>query len=143
MSDEITCAKVDERINSAAKEIVEANAPFPRESSLETWQEYSDNLESCLNGARDYAWEEVDSWDWMIYTYQGFQVYDCLWSEDKAQAEEEYWDCNETANGLTPYELGAGIAFFALVNMLSQEIEKQCEELQELAQDKIYQLERE
>lgn len=143
MSEEITCAKVDERIKSAAKEIVEANAPFPRESSLETWQEYSDNLGSCIEEARDHAWQEVDSWDWAIYTYQGFQVYDCLWSEDQTQAEDEYWEYNETVNGLTPYELGAGIAFFALVNMLAQEIEKQCEELQELAQDKIYQLERE
>lgn len=143
MSEEITCAKVDTRIKSAAKEIVEANAPFPKESSLEGWQDYSDNLESCLEEARDHAWQEVDSWDWAIYTYQGFRVYECLWGEDKAQAEEEYWDCNEGVKDISPYELGAGIAFFALVNMLSQEIEKQCEEMQEIAQDKIWQLERE
>ena len=142
MTDEITYATVIKRIESSAKEIIEAQAPFPKESSLEVWQEYSDNLESCLEEARDHAWEEVENWDWMIYTYQGFQVYDCLWGEDQAQAEQEFWECNEGIKDVSPYYLGAGIAFFALVSMLSQEIERQCEEMQELAQDKIWQLER-
>lgn len=143
MSEENTYAKVTARIFTAAKEIIEANAPFPKEPGLEAWQEYLDNLEACLDKARDHAWQEVANWGWAIYTYQGFQVYACLTTSEQLGAEFEYWECNEWIKDVSPYELGAAIAFFALVNMLSQEIWQQCEDLQELAQDKIWQLERE
>ena len=143
MSEEITYVKVMARVESAAEEIIKASAPFPKENTVEAWEAYQEALEACLDNSRDMAWEEVDSWDWMIYTYQGFQVYDCLWGEDQAQAEQEFWECNEGIKDVSPYYLGAGIAFFALVSKLTQEIERQCEEMQELAQDKIWQLERE
>ena len=144
MSNEITYAKVLARVESAAKDIIDEVAPMPKDSSEEAWQEFADKLEALLDGeARDYANESVDSWDWTIYTYQGFQVYDCLPSDLQTQCEEEYWDCNGSVEGASPYGLGASMAFFALVSLLTQEIERQCKEMQELAQDKIWQLERE
>ena len=148
MSNEITYAKVLARVESAAKDIIDEVAPMPKDSSEEAWQEFADKLEALLDGeARDYARESVDSWDWIIYTYQGFQVYDALLSSEQNDAEQQWEECGgyETAkdNSEGPYEIACHIAFFALVDMLAQEIERQCEEMQELAQDKIWQLERE
>lgn len=145
MSEEITYAKVVARVTSAAEEIIAANAPFPKEGSLEAWQEYSDNLKACLDEARDHARQEVDAWDWTAYMYQGFQVYEALPFVERTDAEEEYFKCNGNLEIKTlygPYDMAAGMAWFALVSMLTQKIEKQCEDLQELAQDKIWQLER-
>lgn len=137
MSDEITYAAVIKRIESSAKEIIDAQAPFPKENTAEAWGAYQEALESCLDNSRDMAWEEVDSWDWVIYTYQGFLVYDCLPSDLQTQCEEDFWDCSGSVKDKSPYELGASMAFFALVSLLTQEIERQCEELLELAQNQM------
>jgi len=125
MTDEITYSAVLRRIEYSAKEIIEELAPFPKENTVEAWEAYQEALESFFDDSRDMAWGEVGNWDWMIYTYQGFLVYDCLPSDLQTQCEEEYWECNGAVKGESPYELGASMAFFALVSLLAQEIERQ------------------
>ena len=137
MSDEITYTAVIKRIEYSAKEIIGAQVPFPKENTIEALEAFQEALEACLDNSRDVAWEEIDSWDWSIYTYQGFLVYDCLPSDLQTQCENEYWDCNGDVKGESPYELGASMASFALVSLLTEEIERQCEELLELAQNQM------
>lgn len=137
MSDKITYAAIIKRIESSAKEIIEAQAPFLKEDTIESWEASLKALEACFDNSRDMAWEEIDSWDWVIYTYQGFLVYDCLPDDLQTQCEEEYWERNDFVKGESPYDIGAEMAFFALVSLLTQEIERQCEDILELAQNKM------
>lgn len=68
-------------------------------------------------------------------------MYDALSSQEQNDAESEYWDVNKGCFEGGPYELGAGIAYFALVRMWVEECESQCEDLIELAQNQIENLE--
>ena len=145
MADKITYKAILERVEYTAKDIIDEVVPMPRDSSEEAWQGFADQLDALLDGeARDYARESVDSWDWIIYTYQGFQVYDALSSSEQNDAGQQWEECGgyETAkdNSEGPYEIACHIAFFALVDMLAQEIERQAEELNEMAQNKLEQL---
>lgn len=159
MTDKITYKAILDRVEYTAKDILGEvvsmpQLPAPNDFSNEVdwevtckdlWEDFADKLEALLDGeARDYASESVDSWDWTIYTYQGFQVYDALSSSEQNDAEQQWEECGgyETAkdNSEGPYEIACRIAYFALVDMLTQEIERQAEDLMELAQNKLEQL---
>ena len=145
MAGRITYKEILDRVEYAAKDILDEVAPMPKDSSEEVWQEFADKLDALIDGeAREYAIESVDSWDWSIYTYKGFQVYDALSSSEQNDAEEQWAECGgyEAAkdNSEGPYEIACHIAFFALVDMLTREIERQAEDLMEMAQDKLDQL---
>ena len=145
MTDKITYKEILDRVEYTAKDILDDVAPMPKDSSEKAWEEFAGNLEILLDGeAREHAEAEIDSWDWTIYTYKGFQVYDALSSSEQNDAEQQWEECGgyETAkdNSEGPYEIACRIAYFALVDMLTQEVERQAEELMELAQNKLEQL---
>ena len=145
MTDVITYKDIRDRVEYTAKDIIDEVAPMPKESTEEAWQDFVEKLDALLDGeARDLAWESVDSCDWTIYTYKGFQVYDALPSDVQNKAQMYWEDCGgyETAKDGSegPYEIACRIAFFALVDMLTQEIERQAEDLMELANTKLEQL---
>lgn len=145
MTDKITYEAILDRVDCTAKDILDEVAPMPEDSSEEAWQEFADKLDALIDGeAREYAEAEIGSWDWTIYTYKGFQVYDALSSSEQNDAEQQWAECGgyETAkdNSEGPYEIACHIAFFALIDMLTQEVERQAEELMELTQNKLDQL---
>lgn len=145
MTDTITYKAILDRVEYTTKDILDEVAPMPKDSSEEAWQEFADKLDALIGWkAREHAEAEVDSWDWVIYTYKGFQVYDALSSSEQNDAEQQWEECGgyETAkdNSEGPYEIACRIASFALGDMLTQEIERQAEDLMELAQNKLEQM---
>lgn len=142
MTDTITYKAIRERIKQEAKEIIEQYAEFPTENTCDSWEDYTDKLEKLRDEeSHDLAYESVDSWDWSIYTYKGFQVYDALNGQERQDAESMFEDVGgyETAadQKMGPYEMGAAMAFWWLVQELHEEIENRCEELIELANDQM------
>lgn len=109
--------------------------------SYDAWESFQSDLEALQDEAHDKAHTEVDSWDWSIYTYQGFQVYDSLSSDEQSEAESLFEEAGgyeyaaEAKQG--PYEMGCTMAFHWLVNSLADAIRGQCDELIELAQGEL------
>lgn len=130
----ITYKAIIERVEYDVKEYT---PNLPTTNTIEAWEAFMDECEVLQEDAHVKARESVDSWDWSIYTYKGFQVYDALSSQEQNDAESEYWDCNQGCFEGSPYELGAGIAYFALVRMWAEECYRQCDDLIELAQNQI------
>lgn len=135
---EITYKAIRDRITSEAKEII-GEIEFPKESTQENWEEYQSELEYLKDSeAYEKAHESVDSWDWSIYTYKCFQVFDCLSSSEQCDAEQAFDDAGgyeEFKDG--PYELGCAMAYHWLCNELTREIEYQCDELLEMVETKL------
>lgn len=136
---DITYRAIRERIESSAKDIIESQCNFPTESSQ--WEAYQSELETLMEEAHDNAQEEVDSWDWVIYTYKGFQVFDALNGQEQAQAEFLFADCDgyQTATDLKhgPYEMGCTMAYLWLAQELASEIQSQCDELIDICQTNL------
>lgn len=138
MADTITYKAIIERVESDVKEYT---PELPKENTLEAWEAFIDECEALQEDVYGKATESVDSWDWNIYTYKGFKVYDALPVSEQNVAEQEYWESNQDTFAEGPYELGAEIAFFALVRLWAEECNQQCEDLIELANNQIENLE--
>lgn len=138
MSDKITYKAIGDRIKSTAKDIID-EIEFPKDSTYDNWEKYQSELVEIQETAFELADETVAYWDWTIYTYKGFQVYDALMSSDQTEAENLYWDVNSGSDltGASPYELGCAMAQFWLERELANEIEVQCEELIDMAQGEL------
>ena len=136
---DITYRAIRERIETTAQEIIESQCNFPTESSQ--WETYQTELETLMEEAHDNAQEEVDSWDWVIYTYKGFQVFDALNGQEQREAESLFEDIGgyQTAADMEqgPYEIGCAMAYLWLAQELASEIQSQCEELIELCQNNL------
>lgn len=134
----ITYSDIMERCRNTAKEFL---PDFPKGGTLENWESYLKEVEALKEDTYEKASEEVGDWDWCIYTYSGFEVYDALGNYEQADAEQEWADYGgyETAKDQCqgPYEIACAIAFFALVRMLAEEIESACDDLIELANNQI------
>lgn len=141
MSDKITYRAIRERIETTAKEIVAGATRFPTESTFDLWESYQYEIENLMDESHDHAHEEIDSWDWAIYTYMGFQVYDALSGSEQTEAESLFEECEgyQTAADMEqgPYEIGCAMAFHWLVQELASEIQSQCEELIDLCQNQL------
>ena len=135
----ITYHAIRERIESSAKDIIESQCNFPTESSQ--WETYQTELETLMEEAHDNAQGEVDSWNWAIYTYQGFQVFDALDGQEQREAESLFEDIGgyslvaDLKHG--PYGMGGTMAYLWLAQELASEIQSQCEELIELCQNNL------
>lgn len=134
----ITYSDIMERCRNAAKDFL---PDFPKGGSSEDWESYLEEVEAIQEDAYEKAFEEVGNWDWCIYTYQGFEVYDAIGNSKQSDAEQEWADCGgyETAKDQSqgPYEIACAIAFFALARMLAEAIESACDDLIELANNQI------
>lgn len=134
----ITYLDIMERCKNAAKDLT---PDLPKEDTLEDWVSFLEDIETLQEEAYEKASEEVGSWDWCIYTYQGFEVYNALDNSAQFCAEQEWSDCGgyEAARDQSqgPYEIACAIAYFALARMLSEEIDAACDDLIELANNQI------
>jgi hypothetical protein len=138
MTDKITYKAIIDRVESDVKEYT---PELPKENTIEAWEAFIDECEALQEDAHENATESVYSWDWNIYTYRGFKVYDALPISEQNDAEQEYWECDQGIFAEGPYELGAGIAYFALVRLWVEECQSQCGELIEMANNQIENLE--
>lgn len=136
---DITYHAIRERIESTAKEIIEEHCNFPTEPSQ--WESYQSELESLSDESYDHAHQEIDSWDWAMYTYKGFQVFDALSGSEQAEAESLFEDCDgyQSAADMQhgPYEMGCTMAYLWLAQELAREIQSQCEDLINLCQTNL------
>lgn len=137
----ITYKQIRDRIESSAKEIV-GEIDFPKESTIDAWEEYQSELEDLRDSeSYDKAHEYVDSWDWCIYTYKGFQVYDALSLSERNDAEQAFEDAGGYYQAIDqqmgPYEMGCAMASYWLVQALVEEIQSQCDDLLELVENKL------
>lgn len=117
---------------------------LPKENTLESWESFQDALESMRDDSHDLAWQEVDSWDWSIYTHYGIKVLDCLPLEELNQAESEFFDLwgGESIDTLTSvWDMASRVAFLALVNAMCEALETAIDELSDLAETQIENLE--
>lgn len=126
-----------ERCKTSAIEIL---PDMPKESTLEAWESYRDALEALRDESFDIVYQEVDSWDWTIYTHYGIKILEALPYEDVCTAEESFFDCHydldsETLGGV--YEFASKVACFALCNMLTETLESSIHSSIELAESQI------
>jgi hypothetical protein len=132
-----------ERCKTSALEML---PDMPTKNDLDSWESYRDELESLRDESFDAVHQEVDSWDWTIYTHYGIKILDCLLLHDCQQAESDFMDCwgrepIETLND--PWDMASRIAYFALCNMLRETLESAIEECLELAETQIENMESE
>lgn len=138
MSD-ITYKQIMDRCAEAAREHTPA---LPTSNTIEAWEEFNDALEAL--DAYDIAHEEVDGWDWSIYTHYGMKIVDLIPQDDLNDAEAQ-WHEMDGPSGIDEsfgvYEFASKVAYFYLVAQVVQQIEALVEVLQEMAQHEIDNLE--
>jgi hypothetical protein len=142
MSDnKMTYMAIVERCKTSANEML---PDLPTKNTLEAWESYRDELESLRDEFSDVVWQEVDSWDWSIYTHYGLKILEALPYSDVCDAESLFFDTcsdldSETLGGV--YEFASKVAYFALCNMLQEYLETAIDECTELAESHIENLE--
>jgi hypoxanthine phosphoribosyltransferase len=93
----LTWKQIDDRCEQAAKEIVEDC--------------------ECEDDIYDEAWQEVDSWDWIIYNHYGMEIVQQMGGYELSWAEEQWHDMRgEIDESFGIYELASQLAFFFLVD---------------------------
>jgi hypothetical protein len=134
MSD-VTYTEIKDRCKLAALEYLPA---MPKANFLDWWEAYEAELEDF--DIYEAATEEVDSWEWTIYTHYGVKILDLLPSHVTNQAESEFFDCmgDEPISTLNDhYDLASRIAYFALLIMMQNALEELRQELIELTQAQL------
>lgn len=141
MTDKLTYKTIIDRCNAAALEHIPS---LPTENNLGIWEAFYDDLEALRDDVSEIAWQEVDSWDWSIYTHYGLKIVGALNSQELTEAEESFLDCggleNLDSSTFGVYEIAHKVAFHALIAFMTEALESAIDELQELASDKIDQL---
>lgn len=101
----LTWKKIDDRCEQTAKEIVEDC-------------EFEDDI-------YDAVWQEIDSWDWIIYNHYGMDIVQQMSSDELSQSEDQWHELSgETDESFGIYEFASQLAFFFLVDkVLSRAIE--------------------
>jgi hypothetical protein len=138
MTDKITWKAIEDRCKAAALEML---PEMPKENTFEAWEAFDSALESAADDARDSAWQEVDSWDWAIYTWCGMEIVRALDSHELSQAESQWAEYNGEKAPDGVYEYASQVAYFALVERLESAIQNAAEELRELAAAQMENLE--
>lgn len=131
--DKIHYSQIRERIKATALEKIPA---FPK-GRYDAWDSFQKECDDIKDSAYEIAREEVEYWDWSVYTYQGFLVYDALSSSEQDDAEQLYYDLGASECEPTPYSLGAAMATLWLIQEVSEEIESLCEEFMEMAESEM------
>jgi hypothetical protein len=93
----LTWKKIDDRCEQAAKEIVE-------------------NCE-CEDDIYDAVWQEIDSWDCIIYNHYGMDIVQLMSNDELSSAEEQWSELRgEIDESFGIYEFASQLAFFFLVD---------------------------
>lgn len=111
---------------------------LPKENTLESWEEFSQELENldilCISQ------EEVEGWEWCIYKKYGFEILNVIPPSELHDAESEWYDLygpSVVEDHFGPFEFASQVAYLFLVNKLSEIIQETVEQLQEMAQCEI------
>jgi hypothetical protein len=93
----LTWKQIDERCEQSAKEIVEDC--------------------ECEDDIYDAVWQEIDSWDWIIYTRYGMEIVQLMSNSELSEAEEQWHELRgEIDESFGIYEFASQLAFFFLVD---------------------------
>jgi hypothetical protein len=93
----LTLKQIDERCERAAKDIVESC--------------------ECEDDIYDAVWQDVDSWDWIIYTSYGMEIVRLMSNDELSSAEEQWRELRgEIDESLGIYEFASQLAFFVLLD---------------------------
>lgn len=127
--------QIQNRCDNAARELT---PDFPTKSTPETWQEFLDELEDL--DANELVYEEIDSWDWTVYTHYGMKIVDSMSSDELNDAESEWLDIYgaisiDSSFGI--YEFASQLAGIHLKTVLTEKLDSLIEELKELANDEL------
>jgi hypothetical protein len=93
----LTWKQIDDRCEQAAKDIVESC--------------------ECEDDIYDAVWQEIDSWDWIIYTRYGMDIVQQMSSDELSQSEDQWHELSgETDESFGIYEFASQLAFFFLLD---------------------------
>jgi hypothetical protein len=93
----LTLKQIDDRCEQAAKDIVESC--------------------KCEDDIYDAVWQNVDSWDWIIYTRHGMEIVQLMYSDELSQSEDQWRELRgEIDENFGIYEFASQLAFFFLVD---------------------------
>lgn len=127
------------RAEQSAKEWVEDQTNHlwikAKESNLwDDWQALIDRLEDMQdNDMQDFAHEEADSWDWVIYHHKALELCANVWSSTLEEAEESWIDCGGEAKGL--YETACQIAYWIIYHAIIKACDNEIATTLELAEE--------
>lgn len=82
MSDKLTYRQIKQRCVDVAMELAPA---FPEKGGFDNWEEHHDELENF--DISKAVWQELDCWDWTVYTHYGMQIIDVISSDELNEAE--------------------------------------------------------
>lgn len=134
-NEKFTRLTVENRCNTAA---VEITPDLPLEGTLDAWQAFLDDLEDF--DTYDAAWQEVDCWDWTIYTHYGMKILDVIRNDELCDAEAQWHEMDGPSSideSFGVYEFASKVAYFFLVRNVTSLTEALLEELKEIAQNEI------
>jgi hypothetical protein len=93
----LTWKQIDERCEQSAKDIVERC--------------------ECEDDIYEAVWQEIDSWDWIIYTRHGMEIVQLMSNDELSSAEEQWRELRgEIDESFGIYEFASQLAFFFLVD---------------------------
>ena len=132
---------ITERCKSSALELL---PDMPAKNDLDSWEVYADRLDRLRDETYDVVHEEIQHWDWTIYTHYGIKILDCLPLHECQQAESDFmevWGSEPIETLNDPWDMASRIAYFALCNMLRETLESSIDECLELAETQLENME--
>jgi len=125
----------------AKQDALERMPDFPKESTVEAWESYVDELESL--DAYEIAHESAE-WDWCIYYHRAMELCQAVPSAVLHEAESEWHDMfgpDSINDSFGLYEYATVLAHLIVTRAIVEAVEECREELLELANDKLEQME--
>lgn len=140
MENTLTYKEIIDRCKQAALEIVPSIPKVKTgEDPCDVLQDYIDELESF--DSCEAISEEVDSWDWTIYTHYGWKILHAINQSDIDQAESEFLEFNSgievqdlCGGTFDIWSLQSSIAYHYLVAQVREQVESVVEDMIDLAQ---------
>ena len=117
---------------------------LPKENTYDAWEKFLADLEEIREDSYCHAGEEIQHWDWAIYTHYGIKILYGLPMEIEQQAESDFFDCmgGQPIDSLNDaFDMASRIAGFALEIIFRETLEKMAQELIELAETQLENLE--
>jgi len=129
-------------IKRAKSDAQEYMPDLPKTGTIESWQAFLDTVESVESG--DVAHESADSWDWVIYHGKALELCAMLPRSVVDEAESMMLACGGVEDAFKNGGLGgiaSLIAYWVVLQAVSDEVETLKDELIDLAQSQIDNLE--
>lgn len=133
----LTYTMITERAKEAAQELT---PDLPTKNTLEAWEEFLSELEDFDHSLIN---EEVENWDWSIYTHFGGKILHVRPQSEINEAEEQFLEYNhgmevqELCGGFDIWSVQSQIAYHLLINLVTEEVNGLISELTDLAETTI------